>query len=252
MVGSLRARNAASIPIDSVVFGSRAAQHGRSLRAVRGTNMMARIFKSRQGGRVGPQGLTLAPPPLRKKPDGARGGRRGVELVEFALVILPMLGFVFLVLDIGWAVFKRATLQFAVREGCRFAVTNAVMPGLKDSSGHASGMIDSVKWVVQQRALGFLGSRQTASDPGYALIHVRFYTPSGSFSEAPPPTGCTDTTTAAPNWGGNLVEVSVENYQHNSLVPLWHSASPLNFVVRSSDKMEGNPLTGVPPALTCP
>ena len=47
--------------------------------------------------------------------------RRGVELIEFTLVLLPLLGFIFLVLDLGWAIYKRATLQFAVREGCRYA-----------------------------------------------------------------------------------------------------------------------------------
>ena len=37
-----------------------------------------------------------------------------MEIVEFTLVLLPLLGFTFLLLDLGWAVYKRATLQFAV------------------------------------------------------------------------------------------------------------------------------------------
>lgn len=176
--------------------------------------------------------------------------RRGVELIEFTLVLLPMLGFIFLLLDLGWAVYKRATLQFAVREGCRYAVINQVQ-ALKDSSGNAYGMIDSVKWVVQSKAMGFLGSKPT--DPGYAAIQVRFYDPSASLTTALPlPANCTDKTTAAPNWGGNLVEVSVENYQAKALVPILRSAAPLNFVARSADRMEGNPMSGVPPTLTCP
>jgi Flp pilus assembly protein TadG len=176
---------------------------------------------------------------------------RGVEVVEFALVLLPMLGFIFLLLDLGWAVYKRATLQFAVREGCRYAITNQTQP-LKDASGNAYGMIDSVKWVVQRRAVGFLGS--TPSDPGYASIQVRFYDPNSSLTTALPlPSNCASKV-ASPNVGGNLVEVSVENFQSPSLAPLLRSAAPLVFVARSSDRMEGNPGSGAPRTFngTCP
>jgi len=174
--------------------------------------------------------------------------RRGVEIIEFTLVLLPLLGFVFLVLDLGWAIYKRATLQFAVREGCRYAVTNQLL-ALKDSNGNSYGMVDSVKTVVQSRAVGFLGSKPT--DPGYASIQVRFYDPNTSLTTAVAmPADCTST--VSPNVGGNLVEVSVEDYQAKALAPLLRSAAPLNFTARSSDRMEGNPAAGVPKVLTCP
>ena len=171
-----------------------------------------------------------------------RNRRRGVEIVEFTLVLLPLLGFTFLLLDLGWAVYKRATLQFAVREGCRFAITNRLV-ALTDANGKSYGMIDSVKSVVQSRAVGFLGSRTT--DPGWASIQVRFYNPSTPTSALGAPVNCADTT-AQPNIGGNLVEVSVENYQARALAPLLRSAAPLNFTARSSDRMEGNPAAGAP------
>lgn len=223
-----------------------------SLRAVRGKYMMEKMYKSLQSGETGLPGFTPAPPPPRKK---RRDGRRGigVELVEFTLTFLPMVAMMLLLLDIGWAVFKRATLQFAVREGARYAVTNQVQAGMKDTSNQAYGMVDSVKYVVQSRAIGFLGSKTT--DPGYSLIQVRFYDPTASMTTPlAMPTGCTDTTTAAPNWAGNLVEVSVENYQQKSMGPLLRDATPLNFVARSADRMEGNPIGGVPNTYngTCP
>ena len=174
-----------------------------------------------------------------------------MELIEFTLVLLPLLGFTFLLLDMGWAIYKRATLEFAVREGCRFAVTNQTV-AMKDSSNNAYGMIDSVKWVVQSKAMGFLGSQPT--DPGYAQIYVRFYDPNASMTAALPlPANCASAT-PAPNWGGNLVEVSVEGYQAKVLAPVLKSANPLVFVVRSADRMEGNPMTGVPHTFngTCP
>ncbi len=178
-----------------------------------------------------------------------RRRRRGVELIEFTLVLMPLLGFIFLVLDLGWAIYKRATLQFAVREGCRYAVTNQLL-ALKDSSGNPYGMVDSVKWVVQNKAMGFLGSKST--DAGYSAIQVRFYDPNTSLTTAVAmPANCASNT-PSPNLGGNLVEVSVENYQAVALAPLLRSAAPLNFVARSSDRMEGNPAAGVPKVLTCP
>jgi hypothetical protein len=152
------------------------------------------------------------------------------------------------VLDLGWAIYKRATLQFAVREGCRYAVTNQLL-ALKDSNGNSYGMVDSVKTVVQSRAVGFLGSKPT--DPGYASIQVRFYDPNTSLATAlAMPADCNST--VSPNVGGNLVEVSVENYQAVALAPLLRSAAPLNFTARSSDRMEGNPAAGAPKVLTCP
>jgi len=186
-------------------------------------------------------------PPRLPNPARARGGRnaqRGVELIEFTLVLLPLLGFTFLLLDLGWAIYKRATLQFAVREGCRYAVTNQVQP-LTDANDNAYGMINSVKWVVQKRAMGLLGSK--ATDPGYASIQVRFYNPNTSLTTSlTVPTNCASNTGQPPNWNGNLVEVSVENYAAVPLAPLLRSASPLNFTARSSDRMEGNPVSGVP------
>ncbi|MGO9262312.1 MAG: TadE/TadG family type IV pilus assembly protein [Bryobacteraceae bacterium] len=167
-----------------------------------------------------------------------------MELIEFTLVLLPLLGFTFLLLDLGWAIYTRATLQFAVREGCRYAVTNQVQ-ALTDANGNAYGAVNSVKWVVQQRAMGFLGSKST--DPGYSLIQVNYYNPNSSLTTALAlPTSCATNTGQPPNWSGNLVEVSVQNYPAVPFAPLLRSGTPLNFTARSSDRMEGNPLSGVP------
>jgi Flp pilus assembly protein TadG len=190
---------------------------------------------------------------IKGKPSTARRiAQRGVEMIEFTLVLLPMLGFIFLLMDLGWAIYKRATLQFAVREGCRYAVTNQTQ-NLTDANGNAYGVIDSIKYVVQRRANGLLGS--AATDTGYSLIQVRYYNPNNSLTAAlTVPTSCATNTGQPPNWGGNLVEVSVENFQATPLAPLFRSSSPLNFTARSSDRMEGNPPTGVPLTFngTCP
>src|SRR5664280_1848169 len=106
------------------------------LRAVCLTYMMARKSKPKRCGAGGLLQFTPAPPPPKRKLDGRRRRRRGVELIEFTLVLLPLMGFIFLLVDLGWAIYKNATMQFAVREGCRYAVTNQVQ-ALTDSNGKA-------------------------------------------------------------------------------------------------------------------
>ncbi len=182
----------------------------------------------------------------------SRKRRRGVELIEFSLTIMPLLGFTFLLLDLGWVIYRRATLQFAVREGCRYAVTNQLRKDLKDAGGNAYGMIDSVKAVVQQNAMGFLGNSPSGS--GWNSIQVRFYSATSNMTTALAlPANCS-VKTPGPNASteANLVEVSIENYQATILAPLMKSATPFNLTARSTDRMESIPRTGAPPLLTCP
>ena len=45
--------------------------------------------------------------------------QRGAEVMEFTLTFLPFLAMTFLLLDVAWAVFVKATLEYAVRAGVR-------------------------------------------------------------------------------------------------------------------------------------
>jgi Flp pilus assembly protein TadG len=152
--------------------------------------------------------------------------RKGSELLEFGLVITPMLGFAFLIIDLAWAVFTRSTLQYAVREGVRYAVTSQTMTGM--------GQKDSIKTVVQQSALGLLAHQQ-----GFDKIQIRFYTPD-TFTDISNNVGA--------NSGGNLVEVAVEGFSWLPLLPLLRSHKAMSMSARSMDCMEASPPTG-PPAL---
>ena len=192
-----------------------------------------------------------------------RGRRRsrGAELIEFTLVLMPMLGFTFLLLDLGWVIYKRATLQFAVREGVRFAVTNQTVK-LTDVNGYSYGVLDSIKAVVQARAVGFLG--RTPSDLGhaaanYATISVNYFCPKTT-STCPltsltaavaAPANCLDTT-PAPNQAGWIVEVTVSGFEAFPFASLLKSNTPFNFTASSADKMEGAGLGTAPTFLTCP
>jgi hypothetical protein len=155
-----------------------------------------------------------------------RASQRGSEIVEFSLVFLPMMAFLFLILDIGWAIFARSMLQNAVREGVRYAVTSQVRGGM----GHK----DSIKTAVQEASGGILRGNR-----GLDAIHVRFYSPD-TFTEISGVPGA--------NAGGNLVEVSVEGFAWAPMAPLMRNGSALSFTARSMDRMEAAPSTG-PPAL---
>jgi hypothetical protein len=151
--------------------------------------------------------------------------QKGSEILEFAFVTIPMFGFLFLQVNIAWAVFARASLQHAVREGVRYAVTS------KTRSGY--GHKDSVRQLVQSRAPFLL--RGVA---GWNLIHVRFFTPDT----------LTDVSTATGgNAGGNLVQVSVEGYSHENLLPgLLTRLTPIAMSADAWDRMEASPASGAP------
>ena len=52
--------------------------------------------------------------------------RKGAEIMEFTLVLLPLLAMIMVLMDISWAVFVKATLQGAVRNGVRYGIPSPV------------------------------------------------------------------------------------------------------------------------------
>ncbi|MEZ5355991.1 MAG: TadE/TadG family type IV pilus assembly protein [Bryobacteraceae bacterium] len=150
--------------------------------------------------------------------------RRGNALIEMSLMIVPLFGLLFGIVDFGFAIFIRSTLQHSVREGVRYAVTYQIQPGLCQD--------DSIKETVKTQAIGFLTPAQHANK-----IQIRYYDPL-TFNEVLAPQG---------NSPGNIVEVAVEGYQYSWLAPLFWSASPLSINVRASDRMEGLPGGGAAP-----
>jgi len=159
----------------------------------------------------------------------------GQTLIEFTLALPLLLLTLSGVLNTGWLIYRTVTLQFAVREGCRYAITNQTL-SLKDGSGNSYGVIESVRYIVQRRAVGFLGSKTT--DTGYNFIHVRFYNPSSSLT--------TPDTSSTANQGGNIVEVSVEGFSGTNLVAFMPAFFPISSDARSADRIEGTPIGGLP------
>jgi Flp pilus assembly protein TadG len=155
-------------------------------------------------------------------------------MLEFVFVLMPMLGFIFLTIDIGWAIYCRSTLQYAARQGCRYAITSQTQNGL--------GQSDSIRTVTQQAAMGFLGWSSSAA--GWNLIQVNFYAPGDLSTPLAAPTTSNPTPI---NQYPNIVEVVVANYQFTPFMPIYKSKAAINFVARSADRMEAAPNGVVPP-----
>jgi len=142
-----------------------------------------------------------------------RRRERGSQFVEAGLSFVPFFALLLLAADTGYGVWVKATLQHAVREGVRYGVTGQTSGGL--------GQGASIAAVVQNQAMGLLSSQ-----PG--TISVRYYDPAS----------LTETNS---NADGNVLEVSVENYQLTPLAPLLRSSTPAAITVRAADIVEPPP-----------
>jgi Flp pilus assembly protein TadG len=133
----------------------------------------------------------------------------GHAALESAFTIMPLFGLILAFISFGLNIFKWTTLQNAVREGSRYAITYQT-----DASGHQD---QSIKNVVQTWSMGFVDASLTGTNQ---QIFVRYYDPSTTIAPAnaisdPPPTG-----TAAGNSSGRIVVVSVENIPLTWVTPI--------------------------------
>lgn len=143
----------------------------------------------------------------------------GSELTEMSLVILPLVAILFLIINVSWILFARSSLQEAVREGVRYAVTGQTMSG--------ECLTASVQQVVQQNSFGFITTANMSSQ-----VSVQFYLQSNLST---PVSGFGSTA------GGNVVKVSVSGVSVAPLGPVLISATPLLLAASSSDVMENAP-----------
>jgi Flp pilus assembly protein TadG len=170
-----------------------------------------------------------------------RQRQRGSEILEFTLVLLPSLGFLFLVLNIAWAVYSRSTLQYAVAQGVRYAVTSQTMTGM--------GQRASIQTLVQNNAFGKLRATAGAATGvnGWNNIYVDWYLVNADGS----------LTSEDGVVGGNgmqadgqlpLVEVSVQSISANTFMPTVKmpglgTLSRILMTAVSWDRMETPPIS---------
>lgn len=170
------------------------------------------------------------PKQIQRKPLSERNRRRsGNALLEGAFTILPTFALIFAFIDFGLLLFRWATLQNAVREGCRYAITYQTQTGL--------GQNASVEAVVQQYAMGVVKTTDSPQD-----IFVKYYSPTNL---------TTAISGAGGNTPGNIVEVSVQGVSWSWLgplsgsyggsVPFFRSTTPITLNIYSSDILGGYP-----------
>lgn len=162
----------------------------------------------------------------------SRKRQRGAETLAGALALIVMIPFIVVITDIAWGVFVKVTLQHAVREGVRFAVTNQVS---SNPGGGSFGQLDSIRGVVSRYAGGVLQGQEDK-------VTVKFY--SG--------TTLNEDTGPSRNRGGNVVMVSVENYEYEPILNInklagWSELeikknNPIIITVHAADRMESCPM----------
>ena len=166
---------------------------------------------------------------------------RGDTMMEFAFFVLPTFAIVCGFVDVGMALFTWNTLQNAVREGARYAVTYQV-----DSSGQQS---TSIKNTVATWSMNFVSASATSSGGG-PYVDVNYYTQPTSAN----PSGTLVTGSLA-NASGNLVEVAIKNYPYAYMAPFSgafagtfyaNTGSSLSISVYSTDMLGGVPYSGTP------
>jgi len=160
--------------------------------------------------------------------DSKTGARRGSVLVEGALATLPMLALLLGIFDVAFAIFVKNTMNFAVRQGVRYAVTSQTLPGL--------GQDASIKTTVCNYSLG-LADALSPDHNGMNRISITYYDP----------ITLAVVTGAGSNAGGNIVVVSATGLSWAWMVPLLRNTTPLQFSVASADIMEASPIGGPPP-----
>jgi Flp pilus assembly protein TadG len=160
----------------------------------------------------------------------ARNRRRsGNAILETVFTLLPTLALIFAFVDFGLVLFRWSTLQNAVREGCRYAITF-------QTSG-TNGQDASIEAVVQQYGMNIVATTDTPQH-----IFVNYYAPNNLTTPIAAPGG---------NVPGNVVEVSVQNVSWAWLAPLsgsfgagipfFRSNNPITLNVYSSDILGGYP-----------
>jgi Flp pilus assembly protein TadG len=168
---------------------------------------------------------------IQRNPLSERNRRRsGSAILEFALTILPTFGLIFAFVDFGLLLFRWATLQNAVREGCRYAITFQTATGL--------GQDASIEAVVQQFAMGIVKTTDNPQD-----IFVKYYSPANLNT----PIG------SGGNVPGNVVEVSVQGVSWSWIAPLsgssgaggvpfMRNSTPISLNIYSSDILGSFPV----------
>lgn len=141
-------------------------------------------------------------------------------MVEFNLVLIPMLALMFLAVDTAWAIFAKASLQEAVREGVRYGITS-------QTANSGTCLDASIKQVVTAFSFGLVNSTNQSA------ISIAYYSPASPGTNMAGQAGATA--------GGNILQVSVSGVSLRPLAPFLRSTTPLSLSASATDVIESSP-----------
>ncbi len=132
-------------------------------------------------------------------------GRRGAATVEMAVILIPLVMFMFGVFEYGRLLMEWNLLNNSAREGCRFALVN------NTTYSSAANFSTAVTNVVNSR----MGGQQNKAFTGFTV------TVSGTHNGA----AVSDVTTLVP---GDMITVTVTgNYHFMNIIPYVHMTAAL-------------------------
>lgn len=182
-----------------------------------------------------------------RRPSG-KPRQRGHVAAEVAIGFLPLFAFFVGILDFSFSIFIQSSFQNATRDAVRFGITyNLTYNGTTYTSQTAA-----MEAVAQANSFGFLSSTLTLSDGTLAntKMQVNYYFPDNLSSPATS-SELPHTTTTSPsyiitnlNQTGNVVEVRVNSYPWNWMVPLpnFMPGKQISVSASSLDVLQGLPV----------
>ena len=161
-----------------------------------------------------------------------RRRQKGQAAIETVLVIVPLFAVLLGILDFSVAIFAMDTMEYAARQGVRFAVLQQA-----GGTGHQD---DAIRQAVRNNSLGFLSNTTTVPD---SMLTINYYSLNSATNNWVSVTG------SGSNSGGNLVKVGVSGFSWAWMVPSWRPGvnGALSITAASADVMQGCP-GGVCPA----
>lgn len=130
----------------------------------------------------------------------------GNTMMESAFTMMPIFAIIIGFVNYSLSIYRWSTLQNAVREGCRYAITYQTQNGL--------GQDQSIMNQVQSYSLGLVDASLTGSAQ---QIFVKYYAPGTAIDPPQTPSGSSHAI-AKPNGNsaGNIVVVSVEGFANSA------------------------------------
>jgi Flp pilus assembly protein TadG len=155
----------------------------------------------------------------------------GNAFIESAFTLIPTFALIFAFVDFGLMLYRWSSLQNAVREGARYAIT------FQTSTSPVLGQSASIQQIVENNSMRLVRRNDSPQH-----IFVKFYT------QADP----TTVVATGGNVPGNIVEVSVQNVNYSWIAPLsgsfgqqipfFRNSTPLNLHVYAYGILGGYPV----------